>query len=756
MRLPSSPVQRCNPGLVLVLAVLTLTPARADEAAPSASSAETAVTFEQHVRPILKAHCFQCHGEGDELEGGLDLRLRRLIAKGGESGPALAEGNRDQSLIYQRVRDQEMPPGDKKLSPAEVEVIGAWLAGGARTFRPEPEEVTEAALITEEDRRFWSFQPIRRPEVPQVKGEDRVRTPIDAFLLGKLEAQGLSFSPEADKITLARRAALDLTGLPLSPEELTLFLADEADDAFDRLIDRLMASPHYGERWGRHWLDVAGYADSEGYNEEDPVRQFAYKYRDYVIRSFNADKPWNQFIVEQLAGDELVPQPFANLSPEQIELLTATGFLRMAPDGTGSRGVEQPVARNQMMADSIQIVSTSLLGLTVACAQCHDHRFDPILQSDYYRLRAIFEPALDWKNWLRPDERQISLATEADRRLADEIEREAAVIDRQLKQKEQETIELVFQMELQKLPAELRDAAREARGTPERSRTPEQKKLLLDYPNVDVRGGGALALYLELFEEGRKIKADAERQLAEAARIRARKPKGDYLRAVWETPGKTPPTYLFHRGDHEQPKQEIAPGELTVLTSFRTNKIAPDDPALPTTGRRLAFARSLTDGAHPLTARVLVNRIWSHHFGRGLVGSMGDFGTQGERPLHPELLDWLASEFMDGGWKLKRLHKLIMTSTAYRQTSRRDPRLDAIDPDNRLYGRMPVRRLEAEVIRDSILAVSGRLNPQMFGPPIPVKEDDSGEVIVATDGASGASTAAFRRSLYVQVRRSEP
>jgi mono/diheme cytochrome c family protein len=280
-------------------------------AAPAAEAAAVpgGLTFEQQVRPIFRAYCFECHGEGKKLRGGLDLRLRRLLVAGGDTGPAVQPGRRDASLLYQKVSHGEMPPGKKKLTPDQVALIGRWIAEGAPTRGPEPERLAAGPHLTPEERSFWAFQPVRRPDTPRVRNHDRVCTAVDAFLLAKLEERGLTFSPEADRRTLIRRAAFDLLGLPPTPEEVDRFLADEAPDAYEKLIDRLLASPRYGERWGRHWLDVAGYADSEGYTGVDPVRPYAYKYRDYVIRSFNADKPFDQFIREQLAGDEMVLLP---------------------------------------------------------------------------------------------------------------------------------------------------------------------------------------------------------------------------------------------------------------------------------------------------------------------------------------------------------------------------------------------------------------------------------------------------------------
>lgn len=731
-------------------------PAPAAESAPAVAGPNE-VSYEKQIRPILKAHCFHCHGEGDTLEGKLDMRLRRLIAQGGESGPAIVAGDAEKSLLYQRIKQGEMPPGDKKVPADQLETIRAWIAAGAKTARPEPEQITADTILPEE-REFWCFQPVRRPDLPQVRQADRVRTPIDAFIAAKLEAAGLAFSPEADKRTLIRRATYDLLGLPPTPEEVEAFLADAAPDAYERLVDRLLESPRYGERWGRHWLDVAGYADSDGYTTEDPVRKYAYKYRDYVIRAFNDDKPFDQFIQEQLAGDEMLQPPYKEMQPAEIDKLVATGYLRMSPDGTGTGGVDQDIARNQVVADTLKIVSTSLMGLTVGCAQCHNHRYDPIPQADFYRLRAIFEPAYDWKSWRPPQARLVSLYTDADRAQAAAIEAEAAKIDAERTQKQNEYIARTYESELAKLPAEIRDAVRAAHDAPEDKRTPEQRELLKAHPSVNVTAG---SLYLYDSKAAADLKQYAERAAAE----RAKKPVEDFVQALTEPPGHSPATYVFYRGDIAQPKQTVTPGELSVLDGLRPTEIAPDDPAVPTTGRRLAFAKRLTDGSHPLTARVLVNQVWLHHFGRGIVNTPGDFGFLGERPTHPELLDWLASDFVAGGWKLKRLHKLLMTSSVYRQASRREPNADAADPDNRLYGRMPVRRLEAEAFRDAIIAVSGKLNDKMFGPAVPVMEDEVGQIVVGIENLNGENRPdkliplngeEFRRSVYVQVRRTRP
>ncbi len=336
--------------LSLLIVWLFLAAAIAEEV-PSAKTVGNVVLFESHVRPILKTNCFPCHGEEEKREAKLDLRLARLIAAGGESGPAIIAGKHSESLLWKRIVSNEMPPGEKKLSNKERQLIAEWIDGGAKTARPEPEAISDDD-VTDEERSFWSFQPVRRSVVPAVKSVDRVRTPIDAFLLARLEREGLSFSVEADAVTLIRRASFDLLGLPPTPDEVDEFLADREPGAFERLIDRLFESPHYGERWARHWLDVAGYADSDGVSEKDLERKWAFKYRDWLIRSLNADRPWDELLREQLAGDELLTPPYRGLTAEQADKLVATGFLRMGPDGTGDGAVNQDIARNECVRQS--------------------------------------------------------------------------------------------------------------------------------------------------------------------------------------------------------------------------------------------------------------------------------------------------------------------------------------------------------------------------------------------------------------------
>ncbi|HUE17966.1 MAG TPA: PSD1 and planctomycete cytochrome C domain-containing protein, partial [Planctomycetaceae bacterium] len=724
----------------------------------AASVPPTGLTFEKDIRPIIRAHCLDCHGSQNVRKGGLDLRLRRLIVKGGESGEAIVPGHPDQSYLLDRLKAGEMPPGEQKVPAKEMAIIAAWIAAGAPTAHAEPADLGAANLITDEDRDYWAFRPIHRPKVPTCGPADRVRTPVDAFLLDAMRRKGLSFASDADKRTLIRRLSLDLVGLPPTPSEVSVFLADTSPNAYERLVDRLLDSPHYGERWGRHWLDVAGYADSEGY-DQDVARPEAYRFRDYVVRAFNANKPFDQFVIEQLAGDELVPQPLKNMSPQTIETLTATGFLRMAADGTASPGATLATASNQVMSDTIKIVSTSLLGLSVGCAQCHDHRYDPILQDDYYRLRAVFEPALNWKNWSASSQRRVSLYTDADRARAAALGAEASKVATAYAEKQNRYITRSLDKELAKLEPSLARQLKTAFETPEAKRTAEQKSLLGRHPNINISAG-------TLYQYDPAAADELKRDAAKIAAIQARVPAEQFLRVLSENPGEVPPTFLFYRGDFQQPKQEIAPGDLIVcVAEGQKGDIAKHDPRLPTSGRRLAYARRLMSGRHPLVGRVLANRVWLLHFGRGIVGTPSDFGHLGDRPTHPELLDWLADEFATTGWDLKRLQRLIVTSTAYRQNSARTPERDAADPDNLLLSRMNVRRLDAEIIRDSVLAASGSEFARMYGPPIPVKEDAVGQIIVGIDTKVGANEPGaevplgaeeFRRSLYIEVRRSRP
>jgi hypothetical protein len=708
----------------------------------SSADAGEGLTFEQDVRPIFKAFCLDCHGAGESLKGRLDLRLKRFAVRGGDSGPAVVAGRPEESLLIERIKNGEMPPGEKKVPPEQIAQIERWIAGGALAKRTEPERLDPGIDLTPEERAYWAFQPIRRPAAPTFGPNDRVRTPIDAFVLTKLRERGLSFAADADNRTLIRRAAFDLTGLPPSQEAIDAFLADSADGAYERMVDRLMASPRYGERWARHWLDVTGYADSDGNGNEDSVRPYSYKYRDYVLRSMNSDKPLDQFVVEQLAGDELVSRPWNALTPDKAELLAATGFLRTAADGTSTGAADEPLAANQVVADTLKIVGSTLLGLTVGCAQCHDHRYDPIPQADYYRLRAVFEPALDTKNWRRPAQRLVSLFKDADRAKCQAIEAEAAKLQKVVDAKTKTYLEAATTKHLAKFPETIRIKLGAALRADAVSRTEEQKRLLASNPSVVITED-------ILYQYDQAAADDLKKENAKVAAKRAEKPVEDFVSVLDEVPGTLPTTKIFHRGDHRQPTKSVRPGDLCIAAPEGSRYDVPEkDATLPTSGRRLAYARNLVKGDHPLIGRVLVNRIWLHHFGRGLVDTPGDFGVLGTRPTHPELLDWLADELVHLGWSQKRFHKLIMTSSVYRQTSQRSQRDSAADSSNTLYSHYPLRRLEAEEIRDVILQLSGRLDETLYGTPVPVAEDAVGHILPDKDSA--------RRSLYLQARRTKP
>ncbi len=730
--------------------------------------------FEKDIRPILKTHCFHCHGEekGD-VKADLDVRLKRFLEKGGKSGPAIIPGDAAKSHLLEMLKSGDMPKEKPKLSDHDIALIEKWVANGAPTARPEPETLGDEYVFTEEERSWWSLQPIKKPAVPKTAAT-KSGNPIDAFIGKKLLTKKLSFSKEASPGRLIRRLNYDLIGLPPKPQEVTAFVAaweKDSKKAYSELVERLLASPAYGERWGRHWLDVAGYADSEGYDVKDLERKQAWRYRDYVIRAIGSDKPYDEFVREQLAGDEIAAELKinANSPPDQAkrygDLLAATGFLRMAPDGTQTKN--DIITQNASIADTMKIVSSSLLGMTVGCAECHDHKYDPISHADYYRLRAIFEPGFDTKKWRVPSRRFISLQTKADAAKGATIEVEAKKIDTARVAKQTQFIAEVLEKELLKCDEKIRVTLRVAYNTVAKERTPEQNKLLKANPSVIKLSAGSLYLYDTKYKT--KNAAVIKKMVADAKVIRDKKPKVDLVRAFTEVPTKPesiPVTHVFRRGDPKSPEEIVRPGDLSVLSNWRNVDIPEHTTAIPSSGRRQAYARELTDGKHPLLARVIVNRVWMEHFGKGLVSTPGDFGFLGAKPSHPELINWLAADFMETGWSLKKLHRLILSSQTWRQESLRKDKSDLIDPDNDLLSRQNSRRMEAEILRDALLAVSGKLNPKQFGEPIPVMPNEEGAIVIGEDttDTAGRQTGKyiplngeeFRRSIYVQIRRTRP
>ncbi len=700
-------------------------------AVPSNSKNVPKIHFETEIRPILKAYCLDCHGGTDKPKGGLDLRLKRFAVKGGDSGTSLVEGNPSASLLWERMSQGDMPPGEKKVPSDQIALVERWIREGAHTKKTEPELLPPGLGITEEDRSWWAFVPLKKPEVPSGPNQN----PIDAFIGKKLMEKGLGFNPPASPRELFVRASLVLTGIAPDFEEIQTFERDKSPDRWLKTVDRLLGSSAYGERWARHWLDVVGYADSEGDGSADSPRDHAWRYRDWVIRAFNRDLPLDQFIQEQLAGDEMVPKPWTNLTPDQAETLAATGFLRMVPGANSADGAEQ------VMTDTIKVFSASLLGVSVGCAQCHDHRYDPISQEDYFRIRAILEPAVNPGQWRVPGQRLISLYTDKDRAKAGEVDARIAKDMQKAAERESVLVREALEKELQKYGEPLRAKLREAFAASGEKRTAEQNELVTKHPNLVISGG---VLY-QYNQQG----ADEVKGLREKAQANGTdKPPEGFVMVMDET-GVIPATKLFYRGDPRQPKNEVLPGDLAVLSpDLKPVSIAPRVPSGTSSGRRLVYARHLTSGVHPLFGRVMANRIWMHHFGGGLVDTPAEFGRLGQTPSHPELLNWLALELPAKKWSLKSFHRLILNSKTWQQSSLHSELGDKLDGGDVLLHRYPTRRLEAEALRDRMLAAIGRLDKAAFGPPIPVVEDISGQVLVPDDKP--------RRSIYLQQKRSKP
>ncbi len=735
----------------LIPGLISGSPLVAEDAA--AKPAAT-LTFETDILPILQARCAKCHGE-EKLEAGFDVRRRFAILKGGDTGPAFVPGKPDESTLIERIEKNEMPPADEgRLDEKQKALIRQWVLTGANTVKnPEPplEESEIASRVSDEDRQFWAFKAPVRPPVPTVKSMDRVRTTIDSFLLEKLEAQGLAFNADAPKEVQVRRLYLDLWGIPPTIEQANEFLQDERPNAYELLVDRLLAAPQYGERWGRHWLDVAGYADSDGYLAADRLRPEAWRYRDYVIEALNRDLPYDQFVREQLAGDELSDwRRGEEISPEVERQLRATGFLRTAMDPTYP-GYIEPNEVHQVLADTVQIVSSTFLGLTVQCARCHSHKFDPISQRDYYSMQAVLLGAYDPARWQPSEVRGIPLATEAQVARINDLNKKA---DERIAALTATSTELTTRFRKRRIveivtasapgtaidPA-LIDKLLAAVAVAPDKHTPEQKELVTKHlPGAIWTDEEITKHYPEYGEDLSKLKAASA---AEAAL----KKKIVNLRSLTDLDEKAAEGRILRRGEHTKPGGVVTANVPEVLTpvGFQLDV----KPGYKTSGRRLAFAKWLTDPSHPLLARVQVNRIWARHFGRGIVVTQGNFGKTGTKPSHPELLDWLATEFVALGWSQKALHKLMVTSTAYRQSVDVDAAKTAADPENKLWGAWQPRRIEGEVVRDGLLAVGGKLNPQMSGAP--------GEVVGSPDGAiiERDTDAGRRRAIYQIVRRSQ-
>ncbi len=762
----------------------------------AAPSAEQTEFFEKHIRPVLAERCYECHSAEKKTKGGLALDTRESTLKGGDTGPPLVAGDPEKSLLIEAVRytnhDLQMPP-KKRLSDAQVKALEDWVKMGA----PDPRDAAPAAKVAKtidinEGRKHWAFTPLARVEPPNVPP---LASPIDGFIETGLKQQGLKPAPPADKRTLLRRATFDLIGLPPTPQEMDAFLADTTPDAFDRVIERLLASPHYGERWGRHWLDVARYADSNGLDENIAFGN-AWRYRDYVVRSFNEDKPFDQFLIEQIAGD---------LLPRSEEAMTATGFLAL-----GARVLAEPDVQKlemDIIDEQIDTMGKAFMGMTLGCVRCHDHKFDPISQEDYYAMAAIFRSTRSLaaekmgaiKFWY-----EHSLATPA------QVE-EKKKFDEALKAKKAEVTKFIgvartaVKVELQQHAADYLAAA---------ALLPAKAKLADAEPIAKTHGLDAdivlsSRLYLDrnathpVFAKWRKL---APQQDAEAIRqhykpifaeaLQAKKgPEYDALvdakgflalpdkdADILDSPTLAKIAAMNKEVEDFQAKQPDLPALMGVAEA-ETVKTLPvhirgsyltlgkpvergfpevmrtsfSKPILPAKrSGRLELARWMASSEHPLTARVIVNRVWRWHFGQGIVSTTDNFGLLGGKPSHPELLDWLARTFIENGWSIKDLHRLIMKSATYQQTShvaaaapgQADPRL--IDPENRLLWRANIQRLEAEQIRDAMLFTSGWLDTTVGGKTIPLRNR---EFVFNHTSKDATTYESPRRALYLPIIR---
>ena len=668
------------------------------------SPAEGDVDYLRDVKPLLARQCVGCHG-AEKPRGGLRLDTAAAALKGGRGGPSVVPGNSGESPLYTAVVSDDdgerMPLKRPKLSDAEATTLRTWIDAGAHYPADE--------VPTSPPPPHWAFVAPVRPEVPAVADGNWPRNPIDGFIAARLDRDGIRPAPEADRATLVRRLSLDLVGLPPTPEEVDAFVADDAPDAYEKLVDRLLASPHYGERWGRVWLDAARYADSNGYSIDAP-RQI-WPYRDWVIDALNRDQPFDEFVVDQVAGDL---RPDASLAQR-----VATGLHRNTQINQEG-GIDPEQFRVEAVIDRVNTTGTVFLGLTIGCAQCHDHKYDPISQKDYYRLFAFFNNSDD------PD-LPVASPEEVARRdaflkKADEALDHARQTQPELVEAAAKWVADLDMVGRQKQTLEVRTAI----DLPPDRRTEDQHRAIFAAFADQAPAAKKLKQALN------KIKRDAP-AIVTTMVVRER-----------ATPRET---HLLLGGDFTRPADVVEPGTPQVL------------PALPTsTPTRMDLARWLVDPKNPLTARVAVNRIWQEHFGRGLVETENDFGTQGSPPSHPALLDWLATEFVASGWSQKAIHRLIVTSATYRQSSRARPDLLTLDPTNLLLARQARLRVDAELVRDAALRASGLLNPAVGGPSVFPPQPDGvmnlGQMRREWKPDDGPDR--YRRGLYTYFWRATP
>jgi mono/diheme cytochrome c family protein len=687
---------------------------------------------------ILKKNCQSCHGA--LKMSGLDTRTREALLKGGEHGAAIKPGDPEASLLMDLVHHRQkpsMPPG-KKLSDAELDVLHRWIAEGAAMGSAAPAEIDKKAELAKleerpilpEERRYWAFQKPAAVQPPKGGDAQWSRNPVDAFLWQTWTKKNLRPSPRANARTLIRRAYLDLTGLPPAPEDVEAFVKDPSQQRWEQLIDKLLASPHYGERWGRHWLDLVRYADSGGF-ERDFDWHNAWRYRDYVVNAFNQDKPYDQFIRELIAGDEI--------APESNEAVTATGYLRLGLDNN----IKDDRTRLDELDDLVATTSLAFTGLTVGCARCHNHKFDPIPQKDYYRMQAVFHPTKGVEHPLVSKADVEAHDTEVKR-----IRDLQAPLKKQKKDLEEPFRKSLFDAKVAQLPEYLQIAWR----TPKEQRTEgqrlnaEQIEKTLHVPEKEITA----AMPEDLRARQQQVKQQIEgfeKQLPEPYPT---------ARAIGEEGPEPAPSYFLHQGAPDAKGSVMQPGIITVAWEREYAFPKPPEGA-KSSFRRRAFAEWLSSPENPLTARVMVNRIWQHHFGEGIVRTPSNFGKTGQPPSHPELLDYLANEFVRSGWSIKAMHRLMMTSRAYQMASDDVAENTAADPSNHLFWRMPRQRLQAEILRDQMMAVAGTLDRTVGGPAVfPYIDPDLFQSSTSRTwpGKPDDDPSTWRRSLYVFTKRS--
>lgn len=685
-------IARRAAAFAILLAVMSSSPALrgADDTDAKRKSLEF---FESRVRPVLVEHCQKCHGP-DKQWAGLRLDNRASLIDGGESGPAVTLDDVSQSLILKAVRhdpDASPMPPEGKLTPAQIADLETWIRDGLAF----PEGVKVGGL-PKPDPNHWSFQPPADPEIPAVRDSSWIRTGVDSFILSELEKKGISPSPEADRRTLIRRVTFDLTGLPPEPKDIDAFLADERPDAWNHVVDRLLASTAYGEHWGRHWLDVARYADSNGL-DENVAHGNAWKYRDYVVRSFNDDVPYSQFLTEQLAGDLLSADD--RLTRERQ--LIATGFLSLGPKVIAE--VDEKKMQMDIIDEQLDTLGRAFLGMTFGCARCHDHKFDPVSTADYYGLAGILISTRSMESFVKV----------------------AKWYENPLPTPESEAAKAAWEQQVAARKSEIETFvtaadAKVRESLPEGSPAPE--KLETQYP-----------------EETTKALKELRESLA---KLEKAVPEVPSAMGVMEGTVTDVPVHV--RGSHLK-LGEVVPRRVPTLMR------GPETPEFSQSqSGRLELAQWLTDPRHPLTARVLANRVWRWHFGRGLVASTDNFGTLGDRPTHPELLDWLAHRIVEDNWSIKALHRRLVLSNTYRQSTEVSPATLAADLDNQLWSRFNVRRLSAEEVRDSLLATGGLLDRSAGGPVLTVPNrgylfDHTSKDLTKYDS--------LRRAIYLPVIR---